>query len=153
MTTIFWCSKQSRCYSSKRYRAFFSQAFDSVAWSFLLEVLEHLGLGPSWCNLISCLLSTAPTHVMVNGEPRDQIGRRRGLRQGGPLSPFLFILVMDVFNSLFTKASDLDLLLPLSRWNLGQRIYLYAEDVVLFIRPVEEEMNLTMEKRHMEAHV
>lgn len=122
-----------------------SKAFDSVAGSFLLEVLEHLGFGPSWCNLISCLLSTASTQIMVNGEPGDHIRHIWGLRQGDPLSPLLFILVMDALNSLFSKASDLRLLQPLSRRNPGQRISLYADDVVLFIRPVKEELNLTME--------
>jgi type IV secretory pathway VirB9-like protein len=53
---------------------------------------------------------------------------------------------MDVLNSLFTKAGDLELLQlqPLTRVNPGQRISLYANDVVLFIRPQEVEMNLTM---------
>ena len=56
----------------------------------------------------------------------------------------LFILVMDVLNSLFTKAGDLELLQPLTQGNPGQRISLYADDIVLFIRPQEVEMNLTM---------
>jgi mannosylglycoprotein endo-beta-mannosidase len=51
---------------------------------------------------------------------------------------------MDVLNSLFTKVGDLELLQPLSRGNPGQRISLYADDVVLFIRPQEAEMNLTV---------
>jgi hypothetical protein len=57
----------------------------------------------------------------------------------------LFILVMDVLNSLFRKAGDLGLLQPLSRRHQTHRISLYADDVALFIRPVEDEMNLTME--------
>ena len=51
---------------------------------------------------------------------------------------------MDVLNSLFTKAGDFGLLQPPCRGNLGQRISLYADGVVLFIRPQEVEMNLTM---------
>jgi len=60
----------------------------------------------------------------------------------------LFILVMDVLNSLFTKAGELELLQPLSRRNLGQRISLYTDDVAMSIRPVEEEMGLTLEILH-----
>ena len=60
----------------------------------------------------------------------------------------LFISVMDVLNSLYTKAGELELLQPLSRRNPGQRISLYADDVALFIRSVEEEMGLTMEILH-----
>ena len=120
-----------------------SKAFDSVSWSFLLEILKHLGCGTSCCNLISHLLATASTKIIVNGEPGNSIRHQRGLRQGDPLSPMLFILVMDVLNSLFIKAESLGLLQPLTRGSAGQRISLYVDDVALFIRPVENEMNLT----------
>jgi hypothetical protein len=52
---------------------------------------------------------------------------------------------MDVLNSIFAKAGDLELLQPLSRRIPTQRISLYADNVALFIRPVAAEMNLTME--------
>ena len=122
-----------------------SKAFESVSWSFLLEILQHLGFGTTWCNLVSCLLTTASTRILVNGEPGEIIRHQRGLRQGDPLSPMLFILVMDVLNSLFTKAEELGLLQPFTRGNNGHRISLYADDAALFIRPVEDEMILTMQ--------
>jgi hypothetical protein len=121
-----------------------SKAFDSVSWSFLLEVLSHLGFGASWCNLIANVLSTASTKILINGQPGEQIRHRKGLRQGDPRSPMLFILVTDVLNSLFTKAEELGLLQPLTRRNIGQRISLYADDVALFIRPIEQELDLTI---------
>uniref|UniRef100_A0A0A8ZUL3 Reverse transcriptase domain-containing protein n=1 Tax=Arundo donax TaxID=35708 RepID=A0A0A8ZUL3_ARUDO len=57
----------------------------------------------------------------------------------------LFIIIMDVLNSLFIKAGDEGLLQPLSNRNIQQRISLYADDVVLFIRPTEEELQITKE--------
>lgn len=74
-----------------------SKAFDSVSWSFLMEVMQHLGFGTAWCNLVSNLLGTA-TRILLNGQPGDEIRHKRGLHQGDPLSPLLFILVMDVLN-------------------------------------------------------
>jgi len=118
-----------------------SKAFDSVAWTFLLEILSHLGFGPSWCTLIANLLKSASTQIILNGEPGDYIYHQRGLRQGDPLSPMLFILVMDVLNSLFSQANREGLLRPLH--STGQRLSLYADDVALFIRPEEADLQLT----------
>jgi hypothetical protein len=50
-----------------------SKAFDSVSWSFLLEVMHHLGFGQIWRDIISGLLGSASTKVLVNGIPGDTI--------------------------------------------------------------------------------
>jgi hypothetical protein len=91
-----------------------SKAFDSVSWPFLLEVLQHLGFGEIWMDAISWLLLTSSTQVLLNGSPGKQILHRRGLPQGDPLSPMLFILVMDVLGFLITKAEQEGLLQPIA---------------------------------------
>ncbi|WP_369293949.1 reverse transcriptase domain-containing protein, partial [Klebsiella pneumoniae] len=48
-----------------------SKAFDSVSWSFLLEILRHVGFGQRWCNLICLILSTSSTQILVNGGPGE----------------------------------------------------------------------------------
>ena len=68
-----------------------TKAFNSVSWPFLLEIMKHLGFGPVWCDIISGLLASASTQVLLNGSPGETILHRRGLRQGDPLSPMLFI--------------------------------------------------------------
>jgi exonuclease III len=119
-----------------------SKAFDSVSWPFLLEVLQKRGFGPIWRNMISGLLGSSSSRVLLNGVPGEVIYHRRGLRQGDPLSPMLFILVMDVLNSLFEKASVEGLLQPLSTRNIHHRVSLYADDVVLFLRPVAADLQM-----------
>ena len=56
-----------------------SKAFDSVSWSFLIEVLKHLGFGQKWCNLLCLVLSTSSTRILVNGVLGDVIYHHRGL--------------------------------------------------------------------------
>jgi hypothetical protein len=77
-----------------------AKAFDSVAWNFMLEVLEYMGFGQRWRDWISCILSSASTKIILNGRPGRRICHARGLRQGDPLSPMLFVLVMEVPNLL-----------------------------------------------------
>jgi hypothetical protein len=104
-------------------------------------VLSHLGFGNVWRNLISNLLVSSSTQVLLNGSPGLPIRHRRGLRQGDPLSPMLFVLIMDVLSSLFLLAKDRELLHNLQGANVRNRISIYADDVVLFVKPMVEELN------------
>jgi hypothetical protein len=116
------------------------KAFDSVSWEFLLEVLEAHGFSRRFRNLIAILLSTASTRILVNGHLTKTILHRRGLRQGDPLSPLLFDIVMDVLAKLVTTADECGALQQIGRHRMAHRISLYADDVMLFIRPVAAEM-------------
>jgi hypothetical protein len=92
-----------------------SKAFDSMAWPFMLEVMHHLGFGSIWRDIISGLLCTSTTQVLLNGIPGTRIFHKWGLRQGDPLSPILFILVMDVLGHMVSKAAEEGMLQPLAR--------------------------------------
>jgi hypothetical protein len=126
-----------------------SKAFDSVSWPFLLEVMQRLGFGQIWRDIISGLLASASTQVLLNGVPGDVISHRRGLRQGDPLSPMLFILAMDVLGFLITKAENGGLLRPIAPRTLKHRVSFYADDVVLFLHPIEEGISLITDILHV----
>lgn len=112
-----------------------ARAFDSVSWPFLLQVLQHLDFGHRWRDWISILLSTASTRVMTNGHPGPPIDHACGLRQGDPISPMLFTIVIDVLNSLLLQAVDTGLLQRLTTRHVASSISLYADDVVIFCHP------------------
>ncbi|WVZ64360.1 LOW QUALITY PROTEIN: hypothetical protein U9M48_013890 [Paspalum notatum var. saurae] len=119
-----------------------SKAFDSVSWSFLLEVLQQRGFGQRWRNLMCLLLSTSSTQILVNGQPGDNIYHHRGLRQRDPLSPMLFILVMDVLNSMVQFATEKGLLQPLAVQQVRHRVSFYADDAVVFLRPANQDLQV-----------
>lgn len=87
-----------------------------MAWPFLFEVLEHMGFTTRWHTWIAALLSAASTKVLINGRQCRRICHARGLRQGDPLSPLLFVLVMEVLNALITEADTRPNLLYSRSW-------------------------------------
>jgi hypothetical protein len=119
-----------------------TKAFDSISWTFLMEVLEKLGFGRIWQDIVSGMLATSSTQILLNGVPGQSITHRHGLRQGDPLSPMLFILVMGILNLLIAKAAEMGLLHLFSSRNPQHRLSIYADDVVLFLRPVENELQI-----------
>jgi hypothetical protein len=63
-----------------------AKAFDTVSWTFLLDVLRHMGFRQRWRDWISAILSTSNTKILLNGRPGTRICHARGLWQGDPLS-------------------------------------------------------------------
>ena len=118
-----------------------NSCLDDHYWDFVEHILERKGFLAKMIEWIMLTVRGGRVCIILNGENGPYFKTHPGLRQGDPLSPMLFILVMDVLNSLFLKAEAEGLLSPLL--STGQRLSLYADDVALFIRPTEEDLQLT----------
>ncbi|RVW40781.1 Transposon TX1 uncharacterized 149 kDa protein [Vitis vinifera] len=91
------------------------KAYDHVNWKFLLSVLEKMGFGPKWRSWILFYISTVRMAILVNGTPTEFFSTYRSLRQGDPLSPYLFVLIMEAFSSLISKAEEKGLKINLKK--------------------------------------
>ncbi|XP_038998866.1 uncharacterized protein LOC120124224 [Hibiscus syriacus] len=81
------------------------KAFDSVSWDFLLKVLAAMGLPCTFCNWIKACITTPMFSLSLNGSLVGFFKGGRGIRQGNPLSPYLFVLAMNVLSSLLDAAA------------------------------------------------
>jgi hypothetical protein len=117
-----------------------TRAFDSISWSFLFEVLRRMGFGERFLKWVSVLLYTANTRVLVNGVPGRRFVHVRGLRQGDPTSPMLFVAAMEVLTAAIKKATESQLFSRLAGITELQRISVYADDVIIFCKPLIPEL-------------
>ncbi|WJZ96460.1 hypothetical protein VitviT2T_015146 [Vitis vinifera] len=82
------------------------KAYDSFNWQFLLKVMEKMGFGSKWLRWMWWCISIAKFSVMVNGAPAGFFSSSKGLRQGDPLSPYLFVMGMEVLSVLIRRAIE-----------------------------------------------
>ena len=80
------------------------KAYDSINWHFLLKVLQCMGFGHKWTRWIWWCISTARFLIMVNWVPTGFFPSDRGLRQGDPLSLYLFVLGLEVLSIFLQRA-------------------------------------------------
>ena len=81
-----------------------SKAYDQVEWEYLQQIMRKLGFHNKWTRLVMSCVSLVTYAVRVNGVPYGQISPTRGLRQGDPLSPYLFLIVAEGLSGLLHKA-------------------------------------------------
>ena len=119
----------------------FVKAFDSISHSALLNVLHHFGFPGRFVSLIKELLSNSTAKVRVNNFLTEPISIRRGTKQGDPLSPSLFTILMELLNIAINFDENI------AGFEFGQansiKILLFADDVVLFSQK-EKDLELML---------
>ena len=118
-----------------------SKAYDRVEWFYLSSIMEKMGFTEHWINLMMLCVKTVTYSILVNGEPKSMITPTRGIRQGDPLFPFLFLLYIEDLNGLLNQASHQGHIKGYSHCRNSPRLthLLFADDSLLFCRATIEE--------------
>ncbi|XP_042965908.1 uncharacterized protein LOC122299590 [Carya illinoinensis] len=111
-----------------------AKAYDSLDWDFLLHVMTSFGFSTRFCELIRQCISTPWFSMVMNGSAKGFFPSGRGLRQGDPLSPYLFILVQETLSRLIKHNFEMEKIAPYSHPRGTPLIshLFYADDIVVF---------------------
>ena len=121
------------------------KAYDHLSWEFLIQVLDKMGFGKRWVSWVKWCISTASFSILVNGSPAGFFQNSRGLRQGDPLSPYLFVIGMEALSRLLKRAVDGNYLSGSKIAGRDGVVYvishlLYADDTLLFCGASKDQL-------------
>ncbi|KAL4565722.1 hypothetical protein LXL04_029825 [Taraxacum kok-saghyz] len=115
------------------FKVDFEKAFDSINWNYLESVMNQMGFESKWRQWIRGCLNSSWTSVIINGSPTNEFKISKGVRQGDPLSPFLFIIAMEDLNVAMETARDKGLFEGVHIPNGPTLTHLFYADDALFV--------------------
>jgi len=133
--TVNWLQKTKK--EGVLLKLDFQKAYDTVNLESLDLVLKEMGFDIKWRQWIKVCTTTASISILVNGTPSKPFKMQRGLRQGDPISPYLFVMMTEVLNLLLSKAAQIGLFQGIK---VGSRAVSlshlqFADDTLIFSEP------------------
>ncbi|GKV28743.1 hypothetical protein SLEP1_g37755 [Rubroshorea leprosula] len=116
------------------FKVDFEKAYDNVCWDFIDYMMRRMGFNTIWRNWIRECLASSSVSVLINGSPTNQFPISKGIRQGDPLSPFLFLIVAEGLNGLVSSAVEKQLYKGVTVGKEGVSVshLQFADDTIFF---------------------
>jgi len=120
-----------------------SKAFDKLSWKYIQKMLLAFGFSHTWTKWIINLISSPSFSVLLNGSPSTPFRSSRGIRQGDPLSPFLFVIMAEGLGWLMKAAVSSRKLKGISVHGLPPHSHQqFVDDTMLFGHPSSQEASV-----------
>ena len=121
-----------------------SKAYDRVEWSFLEATMVKMGFNEKWVALVISCINSASYSILVIGVPKGDIRPTRGIRQGDPLSPYLFLICFEVLNCQLQQEAKSKAIRSFSLCKNGPKIthLFFADDTLLFFRATMSDLDV-----------
>jgi hypothetical protein len=109
----------------------FEKAFDSISWDFLQHALKEFGFGEGFRRWVKIIYSNISSHVQNNGHISERFDLGRGIRQGCPVSPYLFIVCVELLASKIRANEEIE---GLKIGQVEHKVLQFADDTVLLLK-------------------
>lgn len=124
-----------------------SKAYDRVEWAFIEGMMLKLGFGEGFVSLVMRCISSVTYYILYNDFPTKRFVPTRGLRQGDPISPFLFLICAEGLSSLLR---DAEMNKAIHGVKLGRNVppisqLFFADDSLLFTRASEADADAILD--------
>ena len=132
------------------FAADFQKAFDSIEHNFIIATLRHFGFGDNFINWIKIILISSKSCIMNNGTASNFFELQRGTKQGDPISPYLFIMTIEIMAQLIRDNKDIEGIKLTSEIE-ETKLVLFADDASFCTKNIQSLQNilLTLEKFKM----
>ncbi|XP_043697301.1 uncharacterized protein LOC122648107 [Telopea speciosissima] len=117
------------------------KAYDSLSRKFLFEIMERMGFPSKFIRWVKACVDTPSFSILLNGSPTGYFRGKRGIRQGDPLSPYLFTIAMEGFSALMRKLEVEGQISLLPRCKSSHLTHLiFADDLMIFVKAVPDSI-------------
>ena len=118
------------------------KAFDKIQHPFMIKTLQKMGLEGAYLNIVKVIYNNPTTNIILNGEKLKTFPLRSGTRQGCPLLPLLFNIVLEVLATAIREEKEIE---GIQIRKEEVKLSLFADDLILYVENPKDSIRKLLE--------